>query len=109
MKVDDSQYIRHRPLTNLDFGFKTSKIRCNFPQILEQRNTFASCRGSMIYIYYIKQPMPTCEIKLNQLLHKNPETINCLNRFITYPLFKEYALIPCSENYLSQYGINTPI
>ena len=34
-----------------------------------------------------------CEIKLNQLLHKNPELINRLYRFI-YPFNQEYALIP---------------
>ena len=49
-----------------------------------------------------------CEIKLNQLLHKNPELTNCLNRFITFPFIKEYAHIAYSENYLSQYGIITP-
>ena len=31
-KVNDNQYNRHRPLTNLDFGIKTVKIRCNFPK-----------------------------------------------------------------------------
>ena len=52
--------------------------------------------------------MPMCENKLNQLLHKNPELINCLNRFITYSFIKEYAHIPYSKIYLSQYGIITP-
>ena len=49
------------------------------------------------------------EIKLNQLLHKNPELINCLNKFIAYPFIEEYAHIPYSEIYLSQYGIIAPI
>ena len=53
--------------------------------------------------------MPMCENKLNQLVHKNPELINCLNRPITYPFFKEYAHIPYSEYYLSEYNIITPI
>ena len=108
LKVDDNQYIRHRPLTNLDFGYKTVEIRCNFLQILELRITFASCRRFMTYNYYIKQPMPMCETKLNQLLHKKPELINCLNRFITYPFIKEYAHIPYSEKYLSQCDIIKP-
>ena len=30
--------------------------------------------------------MPVCEIKLNQLLQKNPGLINCLNRFNIYPI-----------------------
>ena len=51
----------------------------------------------MTYNYYIKQPMPMCEIKLNQLLHKNPELINCLNIFITYQFTAKYTQI---DNYI---------
>ena len=63
----------------------------------------------MTYIYYRKQPMTVCDIKIIQILHKNPELINCLNRFIFYPFIEEYAHIPYSQNYLSQYGIIAPI
>ena len=35
--------------------------------------------------------MPLCEIELNQFLHKNPEFINSINRFIFYPFVQEYA------------------
>ena len=49
MKVDDNHYITQRPLTNLDFGVETVKIRCNSPQIFELRITFASCRRFMTY------------------------------------------------------------
>ena len=52
-KVNDSQRFRHRPLTNKDFGSKNIKIRCNFPQMLEMRITFASCRKFMTYKHYI--------------------------------------------------------
>ena len=62
-KVVDNQYITHRPLTNLDFAVKTVEIRCNFPQKLELRITFASFRRFMTYIYFIKQPIPICELK----------------------------------------------
>ena len=93
-KVDDNHYIRHRPLTNSDFRDKTVKIRWKFPQILELRITFASCRKFMTYKYYIKQSKPVCEINLNQLLHENPELINCPNRFVTYAFITEYAHIP---------------
>ena len=85
VKVDDNQYNRHRPLPILDFRDKTVEIRCNFPQILELRITFASCRRFNTYNYYMKQPMPMCETKLNQLLHKKQELMKCRNRFITYP------------------------
>ena len=95
-KVDDNQFIGHRTLINLDFGDKTVKKRCNFPQILELRITFASCYMCMTYTYkyYMKQPMPMCEINLNPLLHKSPELINCLNRFFTYPFVEDKAHIP---------------
>ena len=51
IKVYNNQYIRHRHLTNLDYGFKTVNIRFSFPQILELRIKFASCRRFMIYKY----------------------------------------------------------
>ena len=51
--------------------------------------------------------MPMFEIKLIQLLHKSPELIKCLNRFVSCPFIQKYADIPYSENYLSQYGINS--
>ena len=58
-------------MTNLDFRFKNIKIRCNFPQLLELRITFASCRKFMTYNFYIKQPMPMCEVKLKMIIDKN--------------------------------------
>ena len=48
----------------------------------------------MTYDYYLKQPMPMCEIKLNQILHKNPQLINCPNRLIIYLLIQAYENIP---------------
>ena len=53
--------------------------------------------------------MPMIEIKLNQLLHKNPQILIYLNSFITFAFIEEYAEIPYSEKYLSQYGRLTPI
>ena len=50
--------------------------------------------------------MPMCEIKLNQILHKNPDSLNCPNRLIINPFIQKYAHIPYSGNYLSQYGVN---
>ena len=108
-KVDDNHYIRQRPLTNLDFRGETDKIRCNFPQILERRIIFASCYRFMTFNFCIKQPMLLCEIKLNQILHKNPKLINCFNRFITYPFFNEDMHIPYSKYHLSQNCTITPI
>ena len=48
----------------------------------------------MTYDYYFKQPMAMCEIKLNQLLHQNPQLMNCFSRFIIYPLFRAKDKIP---------------
>ena len=53
--------------------------------------------------------MLMCEFKFNQLLHKNPEFIYGLSRFITYTFITDYSHIPYSENFLSQYGITTLI
>ena len=39
------------------------------------RITFISSHRYKTYDYYKKRPMPICEIKLNQLIHKNPEPI----------------------------------
>ena len=50
--------------------------------------TFISCIGYTTYDYYIKQRLPICKIKLNQLLHKNPKLYNCLDRFTICFFFK---------------------
>ena len=77
-KVIDNQDNKLRPMTNLDFRYKNIKMLCNFRQTLELRITFASCRKFMTYSYYIKPPMPMCEIKLNQHLARNPELIHLI-------------------------------
>ena len=92
-KENDNQYIEHRPMTNLDFSFKNIKIRCTFPQILEMRITFDSCREFMTYRYYKKQPIPTCEIRLNQHLARNPKLISLFNVLKRYRYIQKYAII----------------
>ena len=52
----------------------------------------------MTYDYFLKQPMPLCEVKLNQILSKNPQLINSLNRFIIYRINQEYADVSAGEN-----------
>ena len=44
------------------------------------RITFVRSSRFMSYGYYRKQKMPMCEIKLNQMLNRNPPLINQLNR-----------------------------
>ena len=44
------------------------------------RFTFSSSCRNMTYDYYLKQPMPVCGIRLNQMLAKNQRLIYRLNR-----------------------------
>ena len=88
-------------MLNLEYTRNPNKIIKNqpcFSQVFETRTTFISSHRYMTYDYYKKQPMPMCEIKLNQLLQKNPEIIYSLNRFF-YPFIQEYAFIlaPASD------------
>ena len=53
------------------------------------RVTFFSNHRYKTYDYYKERPMPICEIKLNQLLHKNPELIIFLSRFTILPFFSK--------------------
>ena len=39
----------------------------------------------MTHDYYLKQPMPMCEIKLNQILAKNARLIYRLYRYLSSP------------------------
>ena len=76
-------------LEYITYPYITIESQPCFSQVFEMRVTFISNHRHMKYDYYLKQPMPMCEIELNQLLHKNPELIDCLNRFI-YPFIQEY-------------------
>ena len=46
----------------------------------------------MTYKYYLKQPMPMCEIKLNQISGKNPILFYRLNRYSNYAYTKNYKI-----------------
>ena len=43
------------------------------------RITFSSSFGVLRYNYYLKQQLPMCEVRLNQILAKNPRLIYRLN------------------------------
>ena len=66
------------------------------------RITFASSYRHLTYDLHLKQPKPLCEIKLNQILLKNPQLTNGLDRFISYPFFEENAYIPAPQNLFPQ-------
>ena len=87
VKVNDDHYIKQKSMTNLDFT--CFKKRCNFPQILELRITFASCRRFMTYNFFNNLPMSAVEKKLNMNFDKNRYLINSLNRSINHPLIRK--------------------
>ena len=53
-----------------------------------------SDRCNMTYKYYLEQPMPMCERRLNMVLTKNPTLINSLNRYHNHPLIRKNSHIP---------------
>ena len=47
--------------------------------------TFNSSFTDTTNNYYLKQQLPTCEVRLNQILAINPRLIYCLNRYSNVP------------------------
>ena len=43
----------------------------------------------MTYEYYLQQPMPSIQTRINIILAKNPHLINSLNRFHNHPLIQK--------------------
>ena len=69
-----------------------------FPRIIEMRISFISSIRNMTHKYYLKQPKPMCERKLNEIIAKNSKLINCVNRNICHPLIRKYSNIPFNNN-----------
>ena len=70
-----------------DTGYKFSHIsEMKIETIIDKRD--------MSYDYYMKQPKPMVESKLNQILAKNSQLINVLDRRVNHPLIKKYFHIP---------------
>ena len=74
------------------------KKRHYFSRMIEMRISFISSIRNVTHKYYLKQPKPMCEIKLNEIIAKNPKLINCLNRNICHPLIRKYSNIPFNDN-----------
>ena len=98
--INRGRYIKLNPKTNLEYTFNFSKFfilsrfkqdRYYFSQIHEMKLSFISSTGNMTYERYLKQPKSMCEIKLNELIARNPKLINCLNRNISHPLIRKYS------------------
>ena len=94
------RYIRinTKPILNYSFHFSKNSIlsRINqdpkiFSPIYEMRITFSSSSRDMVYDYYLKHPRPMSEIRLNQTLAQNRRLINCLNRYSSHPLIRNYT------------------
>ena len=81
-------YSHHIP-TKLIFRRINEEID-NLSNIDEMRITFVSSPRFMTYNHYLKQRRPMCEIKLNQILHRNPSLIKLLNRDQPHPMFNHY-------------------
>ena len=104
LKVNDNQYIKDKPMLNLHsipYPYITVENQPYNSQVFEMRITLFSSHRHMTYDYNIKQPKPSCENKLTQLTHKNPQVINSLIRFIVYPFIQECDHISVPENYPS--------
>ena len=74
------------------------KKRHYFSRIIEMRISFISSIRNMTHKFYLKQPKPMCEIKLNKIIAENPKPINCLDRIIFHPLIRKYSNIPFNDN-----------
>ena len=53
--------------------------------------TFSSSFRDMTYDYYLKQQLPMIEIRLNQILAKNPRLIYRLSRFLGNPYVRKFT------------------
>ena len=75
----------------LYFYIKSHKIK-NF--IIKKMiiNTI-SCFCNMSYKFYLSMPMPMLERRMNYIIAKNPDLINCLDRNKNHPLIKKYSHI----------------
>ena len=95
------RYIRISTRPNLDYFLNFSKNSilskknqdhyC-FSHVYEKRITFSSSFRDMTYDNYLKQRMPMCEVKLNQIVAKHPRLIYRLNRFSTNPYIRKYTI-----------------
>ena len=53
--------------------------------------TFSSPFRDMTYDYYLKQPIPRIDFRLNQILPNNPRLKHSLNRFSSNPYVKKFT------------------
>ena len=59
--------------------------------LYETRINFSSSFRDMTINYRLKQQSPMCEVRLNQILAKNPRLIYRLNRLTSNPYTRKYT------------------
>jgi len=47
----------------------------------------------MTYFFYINNPMPMVERKINMNIAKNPHLINALDRSIDHPMIRKFSYV----------------
>ena len=52
-----------------------------------------SCFCNMSYKYYLLMPMSMLERRMNYIIAKNPDLINCLDRNKNHPFIRKYSHI----------------
>ena len=57
------------------------------------RITFANSCRNMSYNYYLKEKRPMCEIKLNQILHRNPSLAYSLDTDLGHPMINHFITV----------------
>ena len=62
-----------------------------FSHVYEMCITLSSSFRDLTYDYYLKQPLPMREVRLNQMLAKNPRHICLLNRFPSIPYTRKWT------------------
>ena len=101
------RYIRMKPESSLHYSFyvlekklllgRINQDRYYFSQVLEMRISFVSCIRSLTYNHCLKQPKPMGEMKVNEILAKNPQLINAVDRTNNHPLIRKYSIIPITN------------
>ena len=98
-KTNNIKYIRMTPKYHMHYLhciptklvlYRLNKESDNFSKIVEMRITFVSSSRFMTYNLYLKQKKPMCEIKLSQILNRNPSLTNSLNRDLPHSMINRY-------------------
>ena len=68
-----------------------------FSQFYEMRIGFINSIRDMTYDYYLKQSKSMCEIKLNEIIAKNPKLINSFKKNTSHCLIRKCSNVSQAE------------